>query len=182
MTDEETQAAVYGELVRRAACDPDVAQVNVFGFRDDALRTGFQAGLYRADGAARPSADAVRDAIANPGCGDTLGAAWQPSRSVLGAKRPVVRAASGGVAVELTAAEAASARVCLLQGVHTLASARRALAARTVGTGACASATVDQNRWTILRLARPAGPQTIAVRLTAETNLSRSTMIVRPVR
>ena len=50
VTDEASQAVVYGELVRRAACDPDVAQVNVFGFRDDALRTGFQAGLFRADG------------------------------------------------------------------------------------------------------------------------------------
>ena len=182
VTDEATQAAVYGELVRRAACDPDVAQVNVFGFRDDSLRTGFQAGLYRADGTARPSADAVRDAIADPGCGDALGAQWQPALSVLGAGRPVVRADPGGVAVELTAAEAASARVCLLQGVHTLASARRMLAARAFDTGACAPATVEQNRWTTVRLARPAGPQTIAVRLTAETNVSRSTTIVRPVR
>ncbi len=32
------QASVYGELVRRAACDPDVAQVNIFGFRDDTAR------------------------------------------------------------------------------------------------------------------------------------------------
>jgi hypothetical protein len=54
VTDEASQAVVYGELVRRAACDPDVAQVNVFGFRDDALRTGFQAGLFRADGS-RPT-------------------------------------------------------------------------------------------------------------------------------
>ncbi len=182
VTDEATQAAVYGELVRRAACDPDVAQVNVFGFRDDSLRSGFQAGLYRADGTPRPSADAVRDAIADPGCGDAPGTAWQPSLSVLGAKRPVVRAGPGAVAVEVTAAEAASARVCLLRGVHTLASARRVLAARAFDSGACTSAMVKQNRWTTVRLARPAGQQTIAVRLTAETNLSRSTTIVRPVR
>jgi hypothetical protein len=50
VTDEGTQAAIYGQLLRRAACDPDIAQVNVFGFRDDRLRTGFQAGLYRLDG------------------------------------------------------------------------------------------------------------------------------------
>ena len=59
VTREETQAAIYGELVRRAACDQDIAQVNVFGFRDDALRTGFQAGLYRVDGSARPAAAGV---------------------------------------------------------------------------------------------------------------------------
>ena len=63
VTDEASQAAVYGELVRRAACDPDVAQVNIFGFRDDALRTGFQAGLFRVDGSSairRPTPCAPR--------------------------------------------------------------------------------------------------------------------------
>ncbi|HET9437603.1 MAG TPA: hypothetical protein VFO64_05335, partial [Gaiellaceae bacterium] len=43
VTDELTQALIYGELIRRAACDPDVAEVSFFGFRDDGLRTGFQA-------------------------------------------------------------------------------------------------------------------------------------------
>src|SRR6185295_17527281 len=79
VTDEASQAVVYGELVRRAACDPDVAQVNVFGFRDDALRTGFQAGLIRADGSPRPAADAVRSAVAEPGCATETAAAWRPS-------------------------------------------------------------------------------------------------------
>ena len=59
---------VYGALVRTAACDPDVAAVNLFGFRDDALRTGFQAGLERVDGTPRPSLAAVRDAIAASAC------------------------------------------------------------------------------------------------------------------
>ena len=68
------------------------------------------------------------------------------------------------------------------RGVQTLASARRVLAARTVDSGACASALVEQNRWTTVRLVRPGGPQTIAIRLTAETNLSRTTTSVRPVR
>src|SRR5262245_33448363 len=39
VTDEETQAGVYREIVRTARCDPDIAAVNLFGFRDDALRT-----------------------------------------------------------------------------------------------------------------------------------------------
>ena len=56
VTDEITQAAIYGQLIREAACDPDVASLSFFGFRDDGLRTGFQAGLERADGSARPSA------------------------------------------------------------------------------------------------------------------------------
>jgi hypothetical protein len=60
VTDEVTQAAIYGELIRRSACDPDVAEVSFFGFRDDGLRTGFQAALQRADGSARPAATAVQ--------------------------------------------------------------------------------------------------------------------------
>jgi hypothetical protein len=182
VTDEKTQAEVYGELVRQASCDPDVSQVNVFGFRDDALRTGFQAGLYRVDGTARASAAAVRDAIAEPRCAAIGTRPWHPARSVLGAKTPVVRATPSEVAVDLTAAEAASARVCLLPGAHTLSSARQALAARSDGHVACASALVAENRWTTVRLARPAGPLTVSVRLAAETNPARATTAVRPVR
>ena len=53
-----------GSLIREAACDPDVASVSFFGFRDDGLRTGFQAGLERADGSVRPAEAAVQAAIA----------------------------------------------------------------------------------------------------------------------
>jgi hypothetical protein len=180
VTDEERQAAVYGALVQRAACDPDVAQVNVFGFRDDALRTGFQAGLFRVDGSARPSADAVRAAIAGPGC-TAVGPAWRPATTVLGALQPVVKRTRGAVSVAVTAAEAASARVCLLAGTQTLSGARRMLAARAQ-TGSCTTAVVTQNRWTTVRLPPPARRSTVAVRLAAETNRARSVLVVRPVR
>jgi hypothetical protein len=182
VTDEETQAEVYGELVRQASCDPDVAQVNVFGFRDDALRTGFQAGLYRMDGTARPSAAAVRDALADPACTATLTVPWRPARSVLGAKSPVVHVTPEEVTVDLTADEAASARVCLLPGARSLSHARRSLAVRSVGASGCVSTVVAQNWWTTVRLARPVGRQTVAVRLAAETNPARITTAVRPVR
>ena len=129
VTSEATQAAVYGDLVRRAVCDPDIAQVNIFGFRDDRMRTGFQAGLQRVDGTPRPAAEAVRAAI-DGGCGALTPPPWRPTRAVVGSKRPVVRVAARTVAVDLTAAEAAAARVCLLPGAHTLSSARRALASR----------------------------------------------------
>src|SRR5262249_42597959 len=43
VTDEATQAAIYGELVREASCDPDIASLGFFGFGDAGLRTGFQA-------------------------------------------------------------------------------------------------------------------------------------------
>ncbi|HET9213901.1 MAG TPA: hypothetical protein VFN93_04040, partial [Gaiellaceae bacterium] len=75
---EAHQALVYRDVVRRAACDPDVAQVNFFGFRDDGLRIGFQAGLYRFDGTARPSAAAVSAALKETAA--CTASAWRPAR------------------------------------------------------------------------------------------------------
>ncbi|HXG77234.1 MAG TPA: hypothetical protein VNJ53_11740, partial [Gaiellaceae bacterium] len=87
VTDELTQAAVYAALVRRAACDPDLATLSFFGFRDDGLRLGFQAGLQRLDGTPRPAAAAVAAAIADTagGCAGTL-RSWRPEERVLGAQ------------------------------------------------------------------------------------------------
>ena len=178
VTSEGAQAAIYGELVRRASCDPDVAQVNIFGFRDDSLRTGFQAGLHRVDGTPRPAAIAVGEAIASSSC--LLGTtSWRPRRTVVGLKRPRVAVVPGSVAVHLAAAEGASAQACLLRGAHTLSSARRLLAARTVPSGLCASGTVRPNRRTTLKLPRATGRVTLAVRLVAEANAERHTTVVR---
>jgi hypothetical protein len=182
VTDEATQARVYAELVRAAACDADIAAVNLFGFRDDGLRTGFQAGLVRADGTPRPALGAVQDAIATPGCATRSGTRWQPRRSVLGAKPPTVRIGRRAVVVDVAAAEGASARVCLLAGAHTLSSARRVLTSTRGSQGACATAPVEPNRRTTLHLGRAAGPQTLAVRLAAEANPSRSATVVRLLR
>ena len=170
------QASVYGELVRRAACDPDVAQVNIFGFRDDIARAGFQAALHRVDGTPRPSADVVRSALAEPpACGAS---AWRPVRSVVGAKKPRI-VPGAGLTVALRAAEGAVARACLLPGSQTLQSARRVLASRTSSGGACASASVGPNRTTTLRLPRPRGAHTLAVRLAAEANAARVTTAIQ---
>ena len=181
VTSEDQQAAVYGDLVRRAACDPDIAQVNIFGFRDDRLRTGFQAGLQRVDGTPRPAADAVSAAIES-GCGGVASTRWRPTQAVVGSKRPVVRVTAGIVAVDVTAAEAARARVCLLLGAHTLSSARRALTSRRRVAGSCATGSVQQDRWTSVRLTRPSGTHTVAVWLSAESNPRRSTTLVQPLR
>jgi hypothetical protein len=181
VADEDAQAAAYGELVRRAACDPDIAQVNVFGFRDDALRSGFQAGLYRADGSARPAAEAVRAAIDDGAC--TVGStSWRPTHSVLGAKAPRVEVVGGDVEVRLAAAEGAAARVCLLRGAHTLSSARRLFAGRTAAATTCATGVVQPKRRMTVRIVRSPGAQTVAVRLTAEANSARVLTVVRTVR
>lgn len=178
VTDEENQASVYGELVRAAACDPDIASVNLFGFRDDALRTGFQAGLLRADGTPRPAVDAVRDAI---GPCDRVQAHWRPAGAVLGATIPRVRLGRGSVLVGLGAGEDASARVCLLAGAYTVTSARRALATYQAPSRSCVAGRVEANRPATLRLVRPVGRQTLALRLEAAANPARVTTLVRIV-
>ncbi len=67
VTSEASQAAIYAELVRYVACDPDIAQVNFFGYYDELDRGGWQSALRRADGSARAANTAVRKAIAATG-------------------------------------------------------------------------------------------------------------------
>ncbi|MCS7006200.1 MAG: hypothetical protein NZL88_01435 [Gaiellaceae bacterium] len=112
VTDELTQAAIYGELVRRAACDPGIASLSFFGFRDDGLRTGFQAGLQWVDGVPRAAAEAVRVALAETadGCKGTP-VSWRPERRVQGA-RVDVRASPRRVRARIAAGEDARAVVC----------------------------------------------------------------------
>jgi hypothetical protein len=84
VTSEANQAAIYGQIPRLVACDPAVAAVNIFGFFDESDRgAGFQAGLYRKDGTARPSLSSFSDAIAG-GCIGTR-VAWSPAAGVVGA-------------------------------------------------------------------------------------------------
>jgi hypothetical protein len=176
VTDEETQAAVYGELVRRAACDPDIAQVNVFGFVDDTLRTGFQAALHRADGTPRPSAAAVSSAITEP-CVSSL-PAWRPATGVIGARRPKVSRSRDTVRVVLAAREGAVARVCPLAGRPSREAARRALSsARTTG---CVWATITPRGPVTVTLPWAAGT-TVGVRVAAEVNAARSTISLHAV-
>jgi hypothetical protein len=128
VTTEAKQAAIYADLVKRAACDPDIAEVNFFGFYDDEMRDlGFQAALHRRDGSARPSAKAVAAAIrrvnANP-CAKPL--RWRPSTAIEGAslREPRVQR-SGAIRTLVRAKENASAVVCLVAtepGARSIAS------------------------------------------------------------
>jgi hypothetical protein len=77
VTSEATQAAIYAELVRYVACDPDVAQLNFFGYYDERSRAGWQSALRRVDGSERPAHAAVASAIAAGCTGGTRG--WSPS-------------------------------------------------------------------------------------------------------
>jgi hypothetical protein len=190
VTTEAQQAAIYGALVRQAACDPSVAEVNFFGFYDDGLRTGFQAGLYRADGSPRPAADAVRAAIAETsrGCaGDE--AEWTPAVGVSGATvtglaftglfGPVLARTPFELEIDTSATEGARATAWLerlsmppiahrrgLFGATTAAVAETAAAVRPPGTARI-----------LISLPRglPAGRYAVTVRLAAEGDPTRVT-------
>lgn len=169
VTDELTQAAIYGELVRRAACDPDIASLSFFGFRDDGLRTGFQAGLQRVDGVPRPAAAAVRAALAEVarGCPGAR-VAWRPRRGVQGA-RVDVRPSPGRVRARIAVGEDARASVCA-----RMARSRASRVCREVAVPGLRAVTVA------LRLPRPARRGVaVEVELAAEANASRRTRLVQ---
>ncbi len=192
VTSEAAQAEIYGELVRRAACDPDVAEVNVFGFRDDRLRTGFQAGLYRLDGSARPAAEAVRQAIAETALGCTgLPVLWAPQTGVGGVRAagPWLDGRAGRVrahapvtlSVSAGADEGASARAVLVRMPGAVPpTARRppqTLAAGAAAVAASAVARIGPARGArlLLRLPRglPSGRYALVVRFAAEADAAR---------
>jgi hypothetical protein len=76
VTSEDAQAAIYADMVRFVACDPDVAQLNFFGYYDERNRAGWQSALRRVDGSERASNAAVASAIA-AGC-TTGSRSWTP--------------------------------------------------------------------------------------------------------
>jgi hypothetical protein len=167
VTDEAAQAAIYGQLVREAACDPDIASLSFFGFRDDGLRTGFQAGLERADGITRPSAASVMSAIPEACTGPVR--TWAPGLEVLGAK-VAVGGKRADVTARIAAGEDARAKVCV-----------RA-ATSDVGPARCRAVLVQGLRALNVEVRPPAGtsgPVEVAVRFAAESNRARRTLVLR---
>ena len=192
VTNEPQQAAIYGALVRRAACDPAVAELNFFGFQDDGLRSGFQAGLYRADGTPRPSADAVRQAIAETTAGcQGVPALWSPAIGVVGARAggvplvglfgPVLARTPLTISVDAVAAEGATARAFLTELASTdLSGVRIPLATHATVAIAAASALhppgTAQLRIDLPR-GLPAGRYRLSVLFTAEADPRRATLV-----
>ncbi len=116
VTSEKKQAAVYGKLVRSVSCDADVAELNFFGFYDDASRgSGFQAALNRIDGTPRPASAAVAAAIKRVARGCARPHSWTPATGVSGARMSPPRLQrSGAVKTLVGAKEGARAVVCLV--------------------------------------------------------------------
>jgi hypothetical protein len=182
VTDEATQAGIYGDLVRRAACDPDVAQVSFFGFHDDGSRLGFQAGLARVEGTLRPSADAVAQAIADTanGCTKTE-VRWLPTHNVLGAHASI-RARRRRVDVKLSVGEDAQALVCAGRPGSLRSSSGMAQAVRA---GRCRTAVVQGLHALALTLQRPPKIRRraeIRVEVRAQANALRRMQLVKEIR
>ena len=168
VADEVTQAAIYGQLIREAACDPDVASLSFFGYRDDGLRTGFQAGLSRADGSARPSAASVQAAIAASVCVAEL-RAWSPGIEVLGTK-VAVGGQSSEVMTRVAAGEDARAKVCV-RSADVWESGQRCRSVTVPGLRSLNVSLRPPNAWT--------RRVEVTVQFAAEANRTRRTLVVR---
>jgi hypothetical protein len=168
VTDELTQAAIYGQLIRDAACDPDVASLSFFGFRDDGVRTGFQAGLERVDGSARPAEAAVQAAIPEACAGPLR--VWAPGAEVVGAKVDV-GARGAALTAHVAAGEDARARLCVYAASLVAATTER-----------CRSVAVAGLRPQVVPVRAPAGTSgrvEVAVRFSAASNRLRRTLVIR---
>jgi hypothetical protein len=86
-TDEESQARIYGELIRFLGCDPSVSSLLFFGLSDEPDLDRWQAGLIRADGTLRPAYGAVKATFAQTQ-GRCAGRthSWRHTETVLGAR------------------------------------------------------------------------------------------------
>jgi hypothetical protein len=189
VTSEARQAAIYGEVVRRAACDPTIAAVNFFGLDDDTARdTGWQAGLYRADRSPRPAVEAVADAVEETertGCvGDVT--MWRPAQRVVGAWAGRAQAGRNGrVSVRLAAAEGARALACVLIAPGAVSPTRlvRRMQHASATRSDCRSLALTPMRRPDVRLASSSGVRRfVGVRFTADANQARSSTFVVPVR
>ena len=185
VTSEAQQAAIYAEVVRRAACDPAIAAVNFFGLDDDSARDlGWQAGLYRADRSPRPAVEAVEGAVeetARNGCaGDVT--MWRPAQRVVGAWAGGARAsARGRVSVRLAAGEGARAVACVLAAPGSVSPTRlvRRMEQASATRAGCRSLALTPMRRPHVRLAAPsAARRYVGVRFTADANPGRSSTVV----
>ena len=66
--DETTQGQYYGQALQLAFCQPNVVGILLFHSHDEPALTGFQSGVYYADGTPKASLEPVRNAIRDARC------------------------------------------------------------------------------------------------------------------
>jgi hypothetical protein len=186
VTDEATQARVYGSLIREVACDPHVAELNFFGFYDAVELSGFQAALHRVDGTPRASAASVLAAIeeTRAGCAQPT-VAWYPAKRVIGSVSPLWRIeARRMIRVEAPSGEGARVLGCLLPGRVGGLVAAALMAKRTATSPGCleSKALPQRPARLVFRREGTLRPATVAIRLIAESSDLRSRTFSRNVR
>jgi len=84
-TEEKTQAAIYGEVLRQLSCDPVASDLLFFHLVDETQLAGWQSGLIRADGTKRASYFTVQKALSAGGgrCPGTP-TSWRHATGVVG--------------------------------------------------------------------------------------------------
>lgn len=185
VTTERKQAAVYADLVRRSACDPDIAEVNFFGFYDDVSRDrGFQAALNRLDGTPRRAAAAVSAAItktSNHPCRRLL--SWTPATAVSGARMSAPKLQlSGAIRTLVGAKEGATAVVCLIRaGSNTRRQVSSVSSLLRSAVAPCWRGRLTPRFGLTARLEVPAalrGLVLVAARISAQANPARGSSFV----
>ena len=186
VTDEATQAAIYGELVRRLSCDPAVTDLLFLHLIDESDLAGFQSGLERADGSHRSSYDAVKTAIAQTH-GACIGTptTWRHATGVVGGS--VSFTGTRARSALARADEAATYATAFVRVAPKRRPNRAAIdRALTSGTLAAEVGNVPATASTPLVLpARPVrrGMYVLAVSLAASTNDDRRSLFLsRPFR
>jgi hypothetical protein len=190
VTNEEHQANVYSEIVRRVSCDRNVSALSFFAFFDQREREGMQSGLFRVDGTPRAAVGKVTRAIARAGkaCKKTESIArargWTPPKGVVGGQafftnwQGHCRGTQGAKRLCLTANENIGYRASAFP-----AGTPRAAMARALARGGEIEGTMTAYGRPSITLAAPpgGGPWVIALRMWASLSPKRSTLFVGPV-
>jgi hypothetical protein len=190
-TDEESQARIYGELIRFLACDESVGSLLFFGLVDEPDLDRWQAGLIRADGTFRPAYGAVKTTFAETQgrCGGKR-QLWRHTETVLGAKAKFPsmgrfqQAKNRYWAFNATAEENARFQAGILRAGTSRSAMARQLAR---GGGLLRTSGLLNAYWTPLikfpGRTLPRGKYVFGLRLAAEMNPSRTaTFVSRPFR
>jgi hypothetical protein len=185
-TDEDSQARIYGELIRFLACDRSVGSLLFFGLVDEPDLDRWQAGLVRADGTLRPAYGAVKNTFAQTQ-GRCAGNAhsWRHTETVLGAKAKFptmgrfLKAKNRYWAFNATAEENARFQA----GVFRAGTSRKAIAGQLArGGGLLRKSGLVNAYWTPLikfpGRTLPRGSYVFGLRLAAEINPERTAMFV----
>ena len=177
VTSEATQAAIYADLVRFVSCDPDVAQLNFFGYYDERNRAGWQSALRRADGSERPANAVVASAIA-AGCATGF-RSWSPLTKPEGAAVEFARinAKAKGQKVVVRYTPTAGEDVTVRAGFVPASTPKAQIPGLLADAGR-----VDANRRPprTATATASAAPQVLAVVLSAALNPSRTAIFTSP--